>query len=310
MGLLMKEASLRWTQMTFGGFSSATGLPGLQDGPEPCDSQALATIPRSGPAPALVNHSQAPEKAKDSTTPATSGPTSSASSAACVRHELWESRLQALMPSSGGTLYALTWKEQVTPAGRRICALRASVRRKSDSACIGWPTPTSALAEKGVRSFEGGLMEAMRNHGPDLAAAACLSGWPTPTKSDENRYPAQDNQAKNATLNHAAVFAGWPTPTAKLGDPRRSAAGLECAMKRVTEEGRSNLDDTAVIAMHGPARLTASGEMLTGSDAAMASGGQLNPALSRWLMGYPEAWCRAAVSAWRSMPTTPRKRGP
>jgi hypothetical protein len=47
----------------------------------------------------------------------------------------------------------------------------------------------------------------------------------------------------------------------------------------------------------------------SGAGAPTGSGGQLNAAFSRWLMGYPEAWCRAAVVAWRSTPTTPRKRG-
>jgi hypothetical protein len=43
-----------------------------------------------------------------------------------------------------------------------------------------------------------------------------------------------------------------------------------------------------------PARLTASGELLTGFYAGTKSGGQLSPEHSRWLMGYPPAWANSA----------------
>ena len=83
-------------------------------------------------------------------------------------------------------------------------------------------------------------------------------------------------------------LAGRPTPSCSNDRTARPAV-----MKR--EDGTKNqqrLQDFAAIA--GPARLTATGEMLIGSDAGMESGGQLNPAHSRWLMALPPSWDEAA----------------
>ena len=86
-------------------------------------------------------------------------------------------------------------------------------------------------------------------------------------------------------MGGAAQMAGWPTPLAADSRGRAGAAAHK----------DSELPNAVCKVMHDqPARLTASGEMLTGSSAGMESGGQLDPSMSEWLMGLPPAWSECA----------------
>jgi hypothetical protein len=230
-------------------------------------------------------------------------------------------------------LYALTWRDRATPSGRLICALRASARRTSDSGSglLGWPTAQA-------RDWKGPQGRFYKDEAIDMPAAAQLTGWPTPmagtpARNGNNEAGNTDSSRKtvelagwptpNATNNgageepmakvhrglnpglnpaDAARLAGWPTPEAeeaRRGYQNRSN-GKKGTQQSMTTVAINSLGSKPHLSPHGPARLTATGEMLTGSSAEMESGGLLNPTHSRWLMGYPPAWDDCGVTAMPS----------
>lgn len=268
MGMLTSAVSKMSRQVTSTATPNAISSLGLADRATRCDSlESLTTIP-SGPALAHANLSARQAKAAGLLTSGTYGQRSTGSLSSADQSSSWVSRLQAATDSLGSTLYRLTWKERVTPSGRLICAQRASVLRTSGSGCIGWPTPQAFDATND------GMPRALRYKGNAQSEAG------------NTRNPNSPGSYRG-DLKDWVALAGWCSPTATDA----SRGGLP---PRPHDTG---IPLTQQVAIAGPARLTASGERLTGSSAAMASGGQLSPHMSRWLMGYPVQWDTCAPSA-------------
>lgn len=163
------------------------------------------------------------------------GPTGFGSSVSAGLQRYLASKLPVLMPSDGSMLYRLTWKNRVTPSGRRICALRASVLRISGSVYGSWPSPSCSNGTGvGLRGVGGANLQT-------------VAGWVSPTAQDHSRGTK-------------------PPRTTDTGVPLSQQVGL----------------------------------IASGSFAPTGNRGQLNPAFSRWLMGFPPEWDDCAPMAMPS----------
>ena len=306
------------TQVSLSDTCSATSSPVLVAGATLCALPDGPTTDLFGRAVAHANHSapQAPKKAPLMID--TSGLSGSISSASAALESSLASKLKQRLTTDGSILFNLIWKVKATPAGRQVYRLRASGHRTLDKDCGSWPTPNTMeggqTSRGGKRKGEllvGGLVgwptpntpsggpnvKSTPTHtgGMDLEGAVTLTSWPTPIVGDTTGgpRPPDDKRGPAPGLQAAAHLTNWATPTTRDHKDGACLAQITGGVVQVNSLlGRQVL-------------LTDSGKQQIGSPAATEKPGQLNPAHSRWLMGYPPEWDACAPTA---MPSSRKSR--
>ncbi len=285
---------------------SAGRLPStLQDGPElDLFGQALA--------PANLSAQRVSVKAK--TTNDMSGRNSFGSLESAALTQSLANRLKERLGTGGSMEYSQTWKEKATPAGRLYWAHTARAHPTCDSGCTGWPTTgaqdekwrysTTEMALKRKESGRQICLEALAH----LVKQAALVGYPTPNVCDVNasrsdraqQYSTRWMLRKNhsSQLAHTVqAFAGYPTPTSEP-----SSGEVNANLERHGNKWRNKVTGRILqTTLTTEMKLGLTGPNSTSSTSSTEKRGALNPALSRWLMGYPVAWCQAAILASRML---------
>lgn len=242
------------------------------------------------------------------------------------------SRLQASSDVNGSPEYSLTWRSWAMPGREPICALRASGRRtsgndstgsaariSSEAPLTGWPSPTVGNA-MGSQMAKGASATGRRPDGSkatvSLNHVATLSGWPSPdTNAGGAATPElrekrkQQGKITTMRLSEAAQLSGWSSPRSSdsgRGSENRSErtktgptltdlaqlTGWATPTARDHKDGSSDgtVETNALLGR----QVWECGEIAKLSTAGTKNSGVLNPAHSRWLMGFPPGWDRCS----------------
>ena len=176
--------------------------------------------------------------------------------------------------SGGGAIRAIFGQRGI--ASSASAALQSSLvsRLKQRLDTAGSTLFAMTWSEKATPS--GRSVCLLRASGHRTSGSGCGS-WPTPTAQDNDQV-AGEYATNGTTLGGASRLSSWATPTT-----------------------RDHKDGDRESCQHVPINSLLGLQIhLSGSPAETASPGQLNPAFSRWLMGYPPAWDDCAGTAMPS----------
>ena len=309
----MNDPSRMSYQASLWGTANATSSAALEFGVTPCDKPGGLTIDPSGLVHAHASLSARQAREAGLLTSDICGLRSSGSSGSAALTWSLANRLKRHCATIGSTMWRLTWKAKATPWGRSVPRLVATARRTSGSGCIGWPTPVSDPANGTPEAFLQRKRNAVAKGSAmgiclsDIQMVAQLASWPTPQTMDtlppmemEKRlnHPSRPGRTVSGNLRETATLASWATPSQR--DFKSNDGTEEFHAARLEQSRGKPLSEQA----H---QLTASGATPSGSHAATEKRGQLNPALSRWLMGLPPEWDDCAVTAMQSLPRKRRR---
>jgi hypothetical protein len=174
-----------------------------------------------------------------------------------------------------------------------------------------WPTPMAGTPSTATYN-EAGSTDYERKVDVLLGTRETINGpkasWRSPAAQNADRG-AQDGTERIAaghTLNlqdqAQLCRVGWATASAR---DWKDTAGMATTGTNPDGSTRTRLDQ-----LPRQALLADSGPTPNGSPAPMEKRGQLNPAHSRWLMGYPRVWDDCAVTAMQSYRSSRRRSSP